>query len=257
MNQRFSENDSYTWIKNPIIAELAVQIVPLNLIKNPQYLGGNENWKSQWRACLQSEPRTLKVDYTVPAILESAGQNDWPIFVLQVGLWGNMIPGTMGKSHLKIYGVSYGDCPDQDRFTKILVGLNKAWQSLVTGRPLEEIWSQLRSDLDWSAVMISKCLHFMARSAGWRDPVPTPIDYSMVRRWLWPAFKNAVGSHAMEWPRPGGVNGDSWEPYNRYMSAIRSWAEVRQWSCMEIETALFSLWRTGSKQSPDFEISPR
>jgi hypothetical protein len=101
MNKKFSEDGSCAWTKNPIIAELALHIVPLNLTKNPQYLGGDEIWRSQWKSCLQSEPSTLRVDYTIPAIIKSVGQNDWPMFVLQVGLWGNMIPGATGKFHRK------------------------------------------------------------------------------------------------------------------------------------------------------------
>lgn len=256
------KNDLYrkdfgTWENDPIFFELAGRIAPTCLTTSPQYPGDVKFWNPQWKSCLPSEPSPLKIDYTVPSIIRSASKGDWSMFVLQVGLWGNMIPGTMGKSHRKIYGVTYGDCPNQDRFNIIHASLNKAHQSMVTSRSLEEIWLQLRGDLDWSAVMISKCLHFMARSAGWIEPIPVPIDNAMVRKWLWPAFKNAVKNNGIVWPRPGGVNGDSWKTYNRYMSAIRGWAEVQQKSCMDIENSLFDLWRRESNRPPDFAKSPR
>jgi hypothetical protein len=92
----------------------------------------------------------------------------------------------------------------------------------------------------------------MARAAGREDPLPVPVDNAMVRRWLWPSFKKSAVGHGFSWPRPGGLAGDDWEVYNRYLTVVQVWAADAGWNCMDIETALFARWRSDSDTLLDF-----
>jgi hypothetical protein len=246
------------WPMDQGIAEIASLIYPeMGRLPAPcQYEGEVKPWNENWRLVQTGDRGIDSCDYRVSAIFDSIRNQDWQLFVLQVGLWGGMIPGVMGKSFEKIYGAPFGQRPQEDRFETIQNTIGLAFDALQERHSLEGIWGTLRDELDWSAVMLSKCLHFLARGAAWNDPVPVPIDNAMVRNWLWPEFKRIVRSRGLNWPRPAGIQGDSWESYNRYMTAIRTWAHVNGCSCMEVETALFSGWRQNSKYPPVFN-SPR
>lgn len=237
------------WPLDPAMASLAAGLVPdlENIAGANQYPGDIKPWKEQWTSVLNFVPDQEFCDYRVPAILESARTQQWPLFVLQVGLWGQMIPGPMGRSHRKIYGVRYGEDPGLDPLHRIEKCLGAAWGDLQARQSLEGIWNRIRAELGWSAVMISKCLHFMTRAAGWADPVPVPVDNAMVRQWLWPSFKKAAEANRL-WPSPGGINGNSWESYNRYMTAIRCWARAINTSCTELEVTIFARWRLAPKK---------
>jgi len=154
-----------------------------------------------------------------------------------------MIPGTMSKSHIKIYGVRYGETVSAERLGQIDTVLTRAYESLRNKDALERIWSDLRSELGWSAVMISKCLHFLARAAECGENVPVPIDNAMSRNWFWPRVKQAAKKAGINWPHPGGIRGNEWEDYNRYLTLLTVWAKRLGWSIVDLETALFAKWR--------------
>jgi hypothetical protein len=249
MNKGKEQN---SWLPNEVFARLAGQLSPRGLVRSGQYAGDVRPWKEPWRALLDFVPAEDTCNFRVDSILESARAGQWPLFVLQVGLWGQMIPGTMGRSFKKIYGVGYGEDPGLDQLHTIEKALGNAQADLERGAPLEGVWNTLRRELGWSAVMISKCLHFMARAAGREDPLPVPVDNAMVRRWLWPSFKKSAVGHGFSWPRPGGLAGDDWEVYNRYLTVVQVWAADAGWNCMDIETALFARWRSDSDTLLDF-----
>lgn len=102
-----------------------------------------------------------------------------------------------------------------------------AWQ-ILTGSGTEE--------LDWSAVMSSKFLHFLCRSMGFEQNPPVPIDNAVMRNRVWPVFKKTCAKNS----RPKGWRGDSFEAYCRYMSAVVAWSEIRNWSTTQLECSLFS-----------------
>jgi hypothetical protein len=240
MKQNFSESN---WPLDESVAEVIPQLDLFELEQFPQYPGALADWKPEWLAALPAKPRSEQCDFRIEAILESSGLGDWPLFVLQVGLWGRMIPGPLGRSYQRIYGSAYGAPVSPATFDKIDSILSRAFVSLQEKQSLEAIWNLLGDELAWSAVMRSKCLHFMARAAGWEDPVPVPIDNAMSRNWLWPRVRQIAHEAGVAWPRPGGIRGEDWVHYKRYMTMIRLWSNSLNWTCTELETALFAKWR--------------
>ena len=105
MKQNFSESN---WPLDESVAEVIPQLDLFELEQFPQYPGALADWKPEWLAALPAKPRSEQCDFRIEAILESSGLGDWPLFVLQVGLWGRMIPGPLGRSYQRIYGSAYG-----------------------------------------------------------------------------------------------------------------------------------------------------
>lgn len=240
MKQKSSESN---WPLDQSVAEVIPQFDLFELEQSLQYAGALADWKPEWLTVLPAKPRSEQCDFRIEAILKSARLGDWPLFVLQVGLWGRMIPGPLGRSYQKIYGSAYGEPVSAAAIEKIESILSRTFAGLQEKQSLEAIWNLLGDALAWSAVMRSKCLHFMARAAGWEDPVPVPIDNAMARNWLWPRVRRLAHEAGVGWPRPGGIRGGDWVHYNRYMTVIRLWSNSLNWSCTELETSLFAKWR--------------
>jgi hypothetical protein len=68
-----------------------------------------------------------------------------------------------------------------------------------------------------------------------RNP-PAAIDGRVIRRTVWPIFKNSIPGNR----RPRDWEGDSFESYCRYMTAILTWADQRKWSTKEMEATIFA-----------------
>ena len=102
-----------------------------------------------------------------------------------------------------------------------------AWLILTGGRP---------EHLGWSAVMASKTLHFLGRACGREDQnPPVPRDGAVSLGYAWPGWI----AHVPPSQRPQSWEGDTFEAYNRYMTAILVWAEQRRWTTTQIETTKF------------------
>ena len=107
-----------------------------------------------------------------------------------------------------------------------------AWQ-ILTGRGARE--------LGWSDVMTSKTLHFMCRSLGFERNPAVPIDGQVMVKVVWPAFR-ASSPRGLR-PELWRANGYGFAAYNRYMTAIRTWADQREWSTTEVETTIYDAFK--------------
>lgn len=223
-------NDIFTELANacPIVAQLPDAV---------QYQGVVETRTDY--ACLATNNNPV-VDSSPDAIISSAQNRQWRSFLLQVGRWGRMIPGPLGAPFKNIYGASNPDEVTEDRLVEIETALDKAYDMLRKEEEFEKIWNRLR-ELGWSKVIISKCLHFMARAAGVKGVIPVPIDGKMSVDWLWKGFKTAVENNPnLEWPSPGSINDHSYISYNRYMSAMVAWADKLEIEVGVLEVRLFA-----------------
>jgi hypothetical protein len=104
--------------------------------------------------------------------------------------------------------------------------IRQAWQ-LLTGEP---------PGLKWSSVMTSKTLHFLSRALDFTQRPPVPVDGEVVRQGVWPKFRDGVPADR----RPQNWNGDTFEAYGRYMTAIIAWAEKKNWTTTETEATIFA-----------------
>lgn len=103
---------------------------------------------------------------------------------------------------------------------------------------IEQSWNALTDaqSLGWSGVMASKVLHFLCRSMGYTQNPPVPVDGEVVRKRLWPLFRYSrpFDRRLADW------EGDSFEAYNRYMTAICTWATQRHWSTGAMEATIYA-----------------
>jgi hypothetical protein len=89
--------------------------------------------------------------------------------------------------------------------------------------------------LAWSSVITSKTLHFLCRSLDFEQNPPVPIDGWCIRKKVWPDFCASIPIAQ----RPHDWAGDSFEAYCRYMTAILTWANQRNWTTTEIQVTNF------------------
>lgn len=107
-------------------------------------------------------------------------------------------------------------------------------ESIRTTQSIEDAWKALTKGLCWSSVLTSKTLHFICCSLGFEDDPAVPIDGAVIRQKVWPAFRDPIPYHE----RPEGWEGDSFEAYCRYMSAILTWAKMKNWNTAEVERTM-------------------
>jgi hypothetical protein len=237
MDHYIAAEDIWHW--DAETAAIARQLYPDRLLKSAQYLGSVEPWQAEWLSALPAKPKSEHCDFQTEAILDSAGLGDWSLFVLQVGLWGRIVPGLLGRSYQRIYGSAYGEPVSVATFDTIDSILSRAFAGLHKKQSLEAIWNLLSDELNWSAVMRSHCLHFMARACRMEGiRVPMPLDTAMSRNWLWPQFRQSARDSCL--PLPAVIHLDDWSHYNRYMTAMAAWAAALNWTCAELEGALWS-----------------
>jgi hypothetical protein len=128
-------------------------------------------------------------------------------------------------------------------YTDIEEILSECRKQIEVDRSLEGAWQLLRTELSWTNVMISKSMHFMVRSLGYETNPPIPIDNQVILNQIWPMFRTKViESRGREEPfLPGEWRdyGHSWTAYNRYMTAINTWARITSWTTTELENTLF------------------
>lgn len=129
--------------------------------------------------------------------------------------------------------------------------LHKCIRILNEQRSVQAPWNVLVNDSEfrWGDVITSKVLHFMARSQGYVNP-PVPIDKKVFIDDVWPKFKLGIKSEMgksagirAEWklPKPwkSAIRNDYWSAYNRYMTAIICWADIKGWTTTELENTIY------------------
>jgi hypothetical protein len=138
--------------------------------------------------------------------------------------------GGMGRRSKDIYGQRRHATIEQIERT-----LRECAESIQTSQSIADSWRALTGQLNWSAVITSKTLHFLCRSSGFEQNPPVAIDNSCIRDKVWPAFRNSIPSTQ----RPKGWNGNTLEAYYRYMTAILIWSEAKNWTTTQMESTIF------------------
>jgi hypothetical protein len=117
--------------------------------------------------------------------------------------------------------------------------LEKCANSILASTSITPSWEILtggtNGQLGWTAVMASKALHFLCRSLGFERNPPVAIDGERIRDHVWPAFRDCLPVLN----RPSDWEGNTFEAYYRYMTAIRTWANHKGWSTTQVESTLF------------------
>jgi hypothetical protein len=143
--------------------------------------------------------------------------------------WGSMV-----RTASKIYTRPLSEIED------LLV---KCLDLVQAEESIESSWNLLIENLGWSAVIASKCLHFLTRALGYEENPPVPIDNGVILGKVWPEFEKKVKSQfgpeaSLSRFRWWSYYPD-WEVYNRYMTAIICWAEFKGWTTTQVENTLF------------------
>ena len=133
--------------------------------------------------------------------------------------------GAMWRQQKRIY-----DCG----LDEIQNALAQCAGSIVATNSIEQSWRLLtgngRVNRGWTSVMASKALHFLCRALGYEQKPPVPIDGKVIRERVWPCFSQPIPE-----PRPGDWNGNDFDAYRRYMTAIVTWADVKGWTTTQVE----------------------
>jgi hypothetical protein len=147
--------------------------------------------------------------------------------------------GGMGRTSNTIYGPknSYGG-RKTETIEQIERTLQDCAKSVQASQSIEDSWRKLfgMKDVRWSAVTASKALHFLCRSLGFERNPPVPIDGAVIRNKLWPAFRKSITSV----PPPDDWQSNSFTAYSRYMTAISTWANQRNWTTTQMEATIFA-----------------
>jgi hypothetical protein len=142
--------------------------------------------------------------------------------------------GSMGRQSKRIYNRP---------LAVIRRALEQCAESIQQTCAIQGAWNILTgvsaNQLEWSAVMASKTLSFLSRALGFLQKPPVAIDGAVIRNLVWPAFiRNIpVGQRPLDW------EGDTFDAYSRYMTAILVWASQRQWTTTELEATVFDEYR--------------
>ncbi len=133
--------------------------------------------------------------------------------------------------------------------------ITQCFDSIQETRCIKVSWNTLTEDLKWSPVIASKCLHFVARSLNYNENPPVPIDNAVILQNVWPKFEKAITDVRRTTSDPPVCQNwedtsDSWNAYNRYMTAIIVWANDRGWTTTQLENTIFAENRKTKKHSP-------
>lgn len=226
------------WLPDPDTEYWASTIIlPLPVTPTNQYPGCQMD-ESSWsgyiiNAHFPSIVRSSQAGYIVcsPTNIIACFQQQLVLegLVLVVG-WGGM-----ARTEQKIYRE---DLPTIEQTLLTSVNVIKERKNITYA------WNLLVGKLGWSSVMTSKCLHFLTRSLGFVTNSPVPLDNKIIINKVWPAFRNAIMSHRLYSARtlPKNWHDDSWQTYNRYMTAINCWASKKSWTTTELENTLFTIY---------------
>lgn len=151
--------------------------------------------------------------------------------------------GGMGRRSKDIYGER--KCETIDLIDRTL---GCCAQSIRESKSIADSWEMLtgseHGQLGWSAVITSKTLHVLCRSLGFSQNPPVAIDGRVIREKVWPVFRNSIpiGHRSNNW------EGDSFEAYCRYMTAILTWATQKNWTTTEVEATIFDQFKVNGTE---------
>jgi hypothetical protein len=139
--------------------------------------------------------------------------------------------GTMWRRPAAIWG--------QRPLYTIHMAMQNCAQSIQNAQSIDHAWSILtgnqQGQLGWSSVITSKTLHFLCRSLGFVQDPPVAIDNAVILNRVWPAFIAPINRVQ----RPANWRGNALGAYLRYMTAILTWANQRQWTTTDMEATIF------------------
>jgi hypothetical protein len=185
---------------------------------NPESWGRRILHPAHWpQFPIHSNPETIIAEFAAGHYLEG---------LALVVSWGTM---------WRTADYIYGERPLLD----IGNALHECAESIQHTGFIEEAWLILTGNegnqLHWTPVMASKTLHFLCRALGHHDDPPVAIDNAVMLNNVWPHWQ-AMIPHDQ---RPGSWRGRDFSAYKRYMTAIFTWAQARNWSTTEIEASIF------------------
>lgn len=229
------------WCEDRPTRTWADRCLLITMGKQPQYNGANKNplvrtWSKYtltkgfplycnaigWTGRLRPSPENIIRCWTEGHELEA--------LALTV-VWGSM-----SRTVNTIYGA---DLPI------IQQHLCDARDSIVATNSIKKAWEILTSGLGWTPVMTSKCLHYLARSMGFEQNPPVPIDHAVVQLRVAPKFDVLIRQSGGN-PKALGVwfdKRDSWAGYTCYMTTILAWSRAKQWTTTETENTVFEQFR--------------
>jgi len=167
---------------------------------------------STWHGELRSDP---------DQIIQQFRNERYTQALAMVASWGTMWrrpDAIWGGRNLETIEGALHDCAHSIRSSESITGS----------------WDMLRVQLRWTSVLISKTLHFLCLSLGFEHDPPVPIDGAVIRQRVWPIFRDSIPVRE----RPGNWEGDTFEAYSRYMTAVLVWANQRHWSTAEVERTI-------------------
>lgn len=189
---------------------------PVGPFKGRRFVVSNWNHRvlqpADWEGVSRSDPEE---------IIRQFGKQKYTQALALVVSWG-----TMWRQPNAVWG-------DRE-LGKIDSLLRECSESIRQSESIEESWRELVNHLGWSSVLISKTLHFLCLSLGFKHDPPVPIDGDVIRGKVWPVFIHPVPLKE----RPKNWTGDSFEAYSRYMSAILTWAEGMEWTTSDVERTI-------------------
>jgi hypothetical protein len=139
-----------------------------------------------------------------------------------VKLWGGM-----ARTRKYIYSKNL------ETIEKTLQGAQK---SIIDSNNITLAWNLLQNELNWSIVMTSKTLHFLARSLDYEENPPVPLDRYAILKHVWPTLTKSYDKRDRPQPWHIGLDG-----YKRYMTFINYFANESGWNNTQYEATLFNI----------------
>lgn len=167
----------------------------------------------------------------------------WLAGVALVASWGTMLRPNVQRMIL------------QAGLHQIQNTIQNSLAQIVPNATIQNVWTQLAgvNGLNWTSVMTSKTLHFMARANGIVVDAPVPLDNGIIRRRLWPDFVwrvnqlRAIGHGHGPHFRQHLLPDRDFAAYNSYMTAVLTWASWQSartganWTTTNVENTLFHM----------------
>jgi hypothetical protein len=224
------------WQHDQATAQAATNFpLPLRAVVPAQQFPGFQTNSSVW-TCRVLSPSPWRLDQPLcssPEYIIDLFRQGFSLHALaMVVSWG-----IMWRRPESIYGArSLHDIQDALRRAANSIqqtnGVQSAWDTLTGHAP---------GQLGWSAVMVSKSLHFPSRALGYDKDPPVPRDNAVMVECVWRAFIRPIPPNQ----RPRNWSGNTFAAYSRFMTAIVVWARQRQpqWTTTEMETTIFDEYR--------------
>lgn len=202
---------------------------PIPPIPAPQFQGRVLR-VSNWSHRVNGSWPAVRIRTTPQAIINTFSTGDYLKGLALVIVWG-----TMWRGNRRIYAAGN---------RQIDAVLRRCDQSIQNNQTAQQAWNFLTSKrpngLGWSEVLTSKVLHFMARVRGFQK-VPVPLDNAIIRNKIWPAWESELKKNGH--PVPGAWKGNSYQAFNRYMSAIDAWAAHYNLTYSQMEATIFAHYK--------------